>query len=95
MFKDNEACGESQLIKQQFVLCSVDINKVTKNVAIICKNYYLNDIVKECQTNEGIVDVSDQCIVIDTNKVIYDFMKVSGIKVQTVTYSLSHMFSCP
>ena len=92
-FKDNMACEELEFIKQHFVLCPVD--KATKNVAIICKNYYLNDIVKECQTNEGIEDVSDQCIVSDINKAIYDFMKVAGIKVEKETDSLPHMFSCP
>ena len=93
VFNDNEASEELEFIKQHFVLCPVD--KATKNVAIICKNYYLNDIVEECQKNDGIEDVSDQCCVTDINKTIYDFMEVAGIKVEEETDSLPHMFSCP
>ena len=53
MFNNVEACKELAFIRKYFVLCPVD--KATKNVAIICKQYYLSDILQECQSNEGIL----------------------------------------
>ena len=69
VFKDAEACEELDFIREYFVLCPVD--KATKNVAIICKQYYLNDIVQECQSNEGIDNVSGEREISDINKNIF------------------------
>lgn len=93
VFNNVEACKELAFIRKYFVLCPVD--KATKNVAIICKQYYLSDILQECQSNEGIDDVSGEHEVRDINRDIFKFMEDVGIKVDSKVDNLPHMFSSP
>ena len=93
MFRIDEACKELEFIRKHFVLCPVD--KATKNVAIICKQYYLSNIILECQSNEGINEVSGDKEISDINRVIYKFLEEVGIKVDSKIENLPHMFSSP
>ena len=52
VFKNQESKKELEYLQKYFVLCPID--KATKNVAIICKQFYLNNILEECETNNGI-----------------------------------------
>ena len=93
VFRIDEACQELEFIRKHFVLCPVD--KATKNVAIICKQYYLSNIIHECQSNEGIDEVSGEKEINDINRVIYEFLEEVGIKVDSKIENLPHMFSSP
>ena len=93
VFRIDEACKELEFIRKHFVLCPVD--KATKNVAIICKQYYLSNIIHECQSNEGIDEVSGDREINDINRVIYEFLEEVGIKVDSKNENLPHMFSSP
>ena len=75
-----------------FVLCPID--KATKNVAIICKQFYLNNILEECETNNGIAVVTDKSVEL-INNCIHSFIKYIGIKTDSTNESLPTIFSSP
>ena len=49
VFSDSDVKTELQHIRKYFVICPID--KATKNIAIICKRYYLKTILGECMNN--------------------------------------------
>ena len=59
---------------------------------IICKHFYLNNIINECKTNVGITAVNDQPV-IEINDNIHIFINDIGIKVDSKVSLLPHMFS--
>ena len=75
-----------------FVFCPLD--KATKNVSVICKQFNLNNILEECKTNNGIADVTDKSVEV-INDSIYNFNKEIGIKTDSVVESLPIIFSIP
>ena len=52
------------------------VDKATKNVAIICKQFYLNSILEECKTNDGIADVTDKSVEV-INDSIHNLLKLN------------------
>ena len=49
VFSDPSVEVELEYFHKYFVICPVD--KASKNVAIICKRFYLDTILNECMTN--------------------------------------------
>ena len=49
IFDDPSASEELNFFHKHFVLCPVD--KASKNIAIICKEYYMNTLMHECLNN--------------------------------------------
>ena len=49
VFDDPSASKELDFFHKHFVLCPVD--KASKNIAIICKKYYMNTLMHECMNN--------------------------------------------
>ena len=65
-------------LHEHFVFCPID--KAT-NVAIICKHFYLNNIINERKTNVGITVGNDQhVILIEINDNIHNFINILVIK---------------
>ena len=46
--------------------------------AIICKHFYLNNIINECKTNAGMTVVNDQPVIV-INDNIHNFINDIGI----------------
>ena len=76
VFQDKDASEELSYLHEHFVLSNY---KATKNVAIICKHFYLNNIINECKTNAGITVVNDQPVIV-INDNIHNFINDIGIK---------------
>ena len=49
VFSDNDLSTELDYFHKFFVLCPID--KASKNVAVICKKYYIETIINECRLN--------------------------------------------
>ena len=92
VFKNQESKKELEYLHKYFVLCPID--KATKNVAIICKQFYLNNILEECETNNGITVVTDKSVEL-INNCIHSFIKDIGIKTDSTNESLPTIFSSP
>lgn len=54
VFKDHQVKEDLESLHNKFVFCPVD--KATKNVAIVCKKYYLSTILSECLENNDSYD---------------------------------------
>ena len=67
---------------------------MNKNVAIICKHFYLNNIINGFKTHVGITVVNDQPVIV-INDNIHNFINDIGIKVDSKVSLLPHMFSSP
>lgn len=61
VFKDYKVKEELESLHDKFVFCPVD--KASKNVAIVCKKYYLSTILSECLENtdsyENVTNISN------------------------------------
>lgn len=85
---------ELEFLKKHFVLCPVD--KATKNVAIICKRFYMDCLLNECKSNSGILNIcKDNVSTINSD--ILSFMNKHNFISDDREYKegLSHMFSSP
>ena len=78
VFKNDSVKKELNSLHDKFVFCPVD--KATKNVAIVCKKYYLSKILSECVGNsESYEDVTKSDTAIDLCTFQENFMKKSDL----------------
>ena len=73
VFADPLVEAELEYFYKCFVICPVD--KASKNVAIICKRYYLETILNECMTNSISYSHITEFNTHDICKIQKDFMK--------------------
>jgi hypothetical protein len=91
-FSDNDLNTELNYFHEFFVLCPID--KASKNVAIICKKYYVETIINECRLNtKSYSDVSTLSID-DIYSEQLQYLKRIGLK-SDVKDSLPHMVLFP
>ena len=82
---------------EYFVICPVD--KASKNVAIICKKYYLETISNECMTNSvSYNNISDLNIldIFQKQKIFMnDNFKLNGSNIENYIDELPHIVLFP
>ena len=91
VFEDKLVIEELDFFKAHFVLCPVD--KASKNVAIICRNFYISNILDECSDNSGIINCSR-----DLSEIVKcqnEFLDSINIDRSSCKDTLPHMFSSP
>ena len=92
VFADPSVKTELEYFKKYFVICPVD--KANKNVAIICKSYYLSKILNECVNNTLSYESVDDSIsnILKTQE---DYLVRLGINTDDLTNNLPHIFLLP
>ena len=76
VFSDKSVKAELSYFHKYFVLCPID--KASKNIAVICKRFYLETILNECYTNtKSYCDVSDLINISDICKQQKEYLKLN------------------
>ena len=92
IFNNSNASRELKYLHEHFIFCPID--KATKNVAIICKKYYIDNILEECKNNTGI-NISNLNVEI-INKNVTKFCKsVLNFDTDPEISSIPHMVASP
>ena len=94
VFSDPNVKKDLNYFHNHFVLCPVE--KASKNIAVVCKHYYLSTLINEClrntQSYSSITDISIDDICSNVKK----FMSNScQINVSSLDNSLPHMVLFP
>ena len=93
VFSNPSASEELEYFHSHFVLFPVD--KASKNIAIVCKQYYMSTLLHECVNNTlSYCNIKDGCID-DICTSIKDFMKSAKIDVTDIDEKLPHMVLFP
>ena len=93
VFDDPSVCDELDFFHRHFVLCPVD--KASKNIAIICKKYYMNTLLHECMNNTLSYCNIENISIDDICTGINDFMKDLKINVDDGDNRLPHIVLFP
>ena len=93
VFDDPSASEELDFFHKHFVLCPVD--KASKNIAIICKKYYMNTLMHECMNNTLSYCNIKNISIDDICTGIKDFMKDMKINVSNGDNRLPHIVLFP
>ena len=93
VFDDPSASEELDFFHKHFVLCPVD--KASKNIAIICKKYYMNTLLHECMNNTLSYCNIKNISIDDICTGIKDFMKGIKINVSNGDNRLPHIVLFP
>ena len=93
VFDDPSASEELDFFHKHFVLCPVD--KASKNIAIICKKYYMNTLMHECMNNTLSYCNIKNISIDDICTGIKDFMKGMKINVSNGDNRLPHIVLFP
>ena len=90
VFNDAKVKEELDNIHQNFVLCPVD--KAPKNLAVICKRYYLDTLYKECNSSS---ERFEKSVVNDDNIVNVHKNYMGEVGLGTDCTTLPYMFMFP
>ena len=89
MFCIDEAKRELDVLHKYFVFCSVD--KASKNLAIICKRYYIDTLLKECMDNASrFQKINTSDFIVPEHKV-----QLSKMRLDALSDDLPYMFFLP
>ena len=93
IFDDPEVKEELNYFHEHFVLCPVD--KAAKNIAIVCKQFYLKTLLDECMNNSlSYCSINDTSID-DICGELKDFMKRADIDITQIDNRLPHIVLFP
>ena len=89
VFCIDEAKRELDVLHKYFVFCSVD--KASKNLAIICKRYYIDTLLKECMDNASrFQKINTSDFIVPEHKV-----QLSKMRLDALSDDLPYMFFLP
>ena len=92
-FNDAAVKKELAYFHTHFVLCPID--KAAKNIAVVCKRYYLNTLLQECMNNTLAYSYIDNTSIDEICMEVKDYMKSSKIDVSNIKNKLPHIVLFP